>query len=223
MSVSAEERASRRDIPSCLNCRSRIGARDDVFHCQRAPRSKSKLAAPSRAREGDEHLTRNVCFPHCVRRPTWRQDRSTSSKAVWSLFTLMMSPPFLVIRPARAFWIERRPPLNATATPHAFADGCYSRTRWYDSAGGAWTVTSARVKRRPSLFDRALQRPVAVELDFGPREEADVAEALTRLREVLRNDNEFCDDFRMSIADISAQFESAHTPADLIAVASRLK
>lgn len=135
----------------------------------------------------------------------------------------MMSPPFLVIRPGQAFWIERHPPRDATATLRAFADGCYARTRWYDSAGGVWPVIDAQLKQRPSFFDRALQRPVAVELSFGPREDADVAEALMRLREVLRSDNAFCDDFRMPAPDISAEFERAHTMADLIAVASRLE
>jgi hypothetical protein len=135
----------------------------------------------------------------------------------------LMTPPFLVIRHGKAFWVETRPPQDATATLQAFADGCYSGTSWYDSTGGAWTVVEARLKERPSLLDRALQRPVAVELCFGPRTEGDVAEVLTRIGEVLRSDNEFCDALKTPAAQIWAQFERAHTTADLIALASRLE
>jgi hypothetical protein len=135
----------------------------------------------------------------------------------------MMNPPFLVIRPSKAFWVETRPPQDATATLHAFADGCYSGTWWYDSMGGLWTVVEAKLKKRPSLLDRGLQRRVAVELRFGPRAEGDLAEALTRIGEVLRSDNEFCDDLKTPAVEIWAQFESARTTADLVAVASRLE
>ena len=96
----------------------------------------------------------------------------------------MINPPFLVIRPGKAFWVETRPPHDATATLRAFADGCYSGTWWYDSTGGVWTVVEATLKKRASLLDRGLQRPVAVELRFGPRAEGDLAEALARIREV---------------------------------------
>lgn len=135
----------------------------------------------------------------------------------------LMTPPFLVIRPGKAFWVEIRPPQDATATLQAFADGCYSGTSWYDSTGGVWTVVEARLKEHPSLLDRALQRPVAVELCFGPRAEGDVAEALTRIGEVLRSDNEFCDALKTPAAQIWAQFERARTTADLIALTSHLE
>jgi hypothetical protein len=135
----------------------------------------------------------------------------------------MMNPPFLVIRPGKAFWVETRPPQDATATLRAFADGCYVGTWWYDSTAGAWTVVEAKLKKRPSLLDRGLQRPVAVELRFGPRLEGDLAEALARIGEVLRSDNEFCDDFKTPAVEVLAQFESARTTADLAAVASRLE
>jgi hypothetical protein len=135
----------------------------------------------------------------------------------------MMNPPFLVIRPGKAFWVETRPPQEATATLRAFADGCYSGTWWYDSTGGVWTVVEDKLKKRPSLLDRGLQRPVVVELHFGPRREGDLAEALARIGEVLRSDNEFCDSLKTPAAEIWAQFESAHTTADLVAMASRLE
>ena len=134
-----------------------------------------------------------------------------------------MTPPFLVIRPSKAFWVEIRSPHDATATVQAFADGCYSGTAWYDSTGGVWTVVEAHLKMRPSLLDRALQRRVAVELSFGPRAEGDVTDALTRIGDVLRSDNEFCDKLKTPVAQIWAQFERARTTADLIALASRLE
>src|SRR5688572_28971653 len=132
-------------------------------------------------------------------------------------------PSLLIIRSGKAFWVETRPPEDATATLYAFADGCYSGTWWYDSTGGIWTVVEAKLKKRPSLLDRGLHRSVAVELRFGPRAEADLAEALTRIGEVLRSDNEFCDHLKTPAVQIWAQFESARTTADLVAVASRLQ
>ena len=134
-----------------------------------------------------------------------------------------MNPPFLVIRPRKAFWVEIRSPQDATATLQAFADGCYSGTWWYDSTGGVWTVVEAKLKKRPSLLDRGLPRPVAVELDFGPRAEGDLPEALARISDVLRSANEFCDALKTPVVEIWAQFETARSTADLVAVASRLE
>jgi len=133
-----------------------------------------------------------------------------------------MNPPFLVVRPGKAFWVETRPPQDATATLRAFADGCYSGTWWYDSSGGVWTVVEAKLRKRPSILDRGLQRPVAVELCFGPRADADLPEALARLSGIL-SDDEFCDSLKTPAVEVWAQFESARTTADLLAVASRLE
>ena len=66
--------------------------------------------------------------------------------------------------------------------------------------------------KRPSLLDRVFQRPVAVKLRFGPRAEGDLAEALTRIGEVLRSDNEFCDDLKTPAAQVWTQFESRAQP-----------
>ena len=134
-----------------------------------------------------------------------------------------MNPPFFVIRPGQAFWVETRPPHDATATLGAFADGCYSGTWWYDSTGGVWTVVRARLKKRPSLLDRWLQRPVGVELGFGAREEGDLTEALNRIGDVIRSDNEFCDSLKTPAEQILTQFSHARFTADLVAVASRLE
>ena len=134
----------------------------------------------------------------------------------------MKNPPFLVIRPGKAFWVETRPPHDATATLRAFADGCYSGTWWYDSSGGVWTVVEAKLQNRPSILDRGLQRPVAVELRFGPRAAGDMAEALARLSEIL-SDDEFCDSLKTPAVEVWAQFQSARTTADLLAVAGRLE
>ena len=134
-----------------------------------------------------------------------------------------MNPPFLVIRPARAFWVETCPARDATATLGAFSDGCYAGTWWYDSSGGVRTVLEARLRKHPSFLDRALDRSVAVELRFGPRAQGDLPEAVVRLQEVLHSDNEFCEHLKTPAAEILAQFADARTIADLIAVASRLK
>jgi hypothetical protein len=86
-----------------------------------------------------------------------------------------------------------------------------------------WTVVEARLKKRPSLLDRGLQRPVAMELPFGPRAAGDLAEALTRIGEVLGSDNEFCDELKTPAVEVRAQFECARTTADPVAVANRLE
>ena len=134
-----------------------------------------------------------------------------------------MNAPFLVIRPGKAFWVEHRAPQSARATPGAFAEGCYADTRWYDATGGVWSVVEATLREAPSLLDRALQRPVPVVLRFGPRGEGDVADALTQLHEVLRDDNEFCESLKSSAAEVRAQFGRARTIAELMDVASRLE
>lgn len=117
--------------------------------------------------------------------------------------------------------METRSPHDTTATPRAFADGCYSGTWWYDTTGGVWTVAEATLKQRPSLLERWLQRPVAVQLRFGPRAEGDLTEALNRIREVMRSDNEFCDSLKTPPDQILTQLQSARSTADLGAIASR--
>ena len=133
-----------------------------------------------------------------------------------------MNPPFLVIQPGKAFWVEHGRPQDARATPCAFAEGCYAGTRWYDATGGVWSVVEATLRNAPSLLHRALQRPVPVVLRFGPRGEADVTDALGELDEVLGSDSEFCDSLNSSAAEVRAQFGHARTIAELIATASRL-
>jgi hypothetical protein len=134
-----------------------------------------------------------------------------------------MSPPFLVIRPGQAFWVEAHAPQDATATPGAFADGCYDGTWWYDATGGVWTVVEATLKVPPSLLERGLQRPVAVDLRFGSRAEADLPEALARLRDVLTSDNGFCDALKMPAARMQAEFERARATSELASIASRFE
>jgi hypothetical protein len=134
-----------------------------------------------------------------------------------------MNPPFLVIRPGKAFWVEPRHPQDARATLGAFAEGCYADTRWYDAIGGVWTVVEATLRNAPSLLDRALQRPVPVALRFGPRGEGDLTGALMQLHEVLQSDNDFCESLPNPAEEIRAQFDRARTMAELVDVASRLK
>ena len=133
-----------------------------------------------------------------------------------------MQPPFLVIRPGVSFWVETDPPYDCTATLQAFEDGCFSETLWYDTKGGEWTVVDAKLKSRPSHLDRAMPwRRVAVALRFGPRAEADVGKVLSRIRQVLDTDNEFCEYLKAPVTDVWAQLSKARTAADLIALARR--
>ena len=131
-----------------------------------------------------------------------------------------MKPPFLVIRPGKAFWVERGAQQDARATPGAFAEGCYCDTWWYDATGGVWSVVEAALRKAPSLLDRALQRPVSVVFRFGARGEGNLAAALAQLHEVLRS-GEFCESLKSSAAEVRAQFDRVRTTAELVDVASR--
>ena len=134
-----------------------------------------------------------------------------------------MNPPFLVIRPGKAFWVELRHLHDARATPHAFAEGCFVDTRWYDASGGVWTVLEATLRSAPSVLDRALQRRVPVTLRFGPRGEADLNGALMHLHDVLQSDNDFCESLPNPADEIRTQFDRARSIAELVAIASRLE
>jgi hypothetical protein len=118
--------------------------------------------------------------------------------------------------------VETCTPQDCAATLQALREGCYSGAWCYDSTGGEWPVIEATLKKHPSLLERALPwRRVAVELHLGPRAEADLAEVLSRIGEVLRSENDFCERLKTPTAEIPAQFNHARTTADLIAIASR--
>ena len=140
----------------------------------------------------------------------------------WRMWRVRLRPPFLIVRQGQSFWVEAHAPEHCSATLQAFRDGCYSGAWCYDATGGEWPIINATLKERPTLLQRSFPwKRVAVELHLGLRVEADLAAAISRIAEVLRSDNEFCQGLRTPPAEVLRQFESARTTADLIQIARR--
>jgi hypothetical protein len=130
-----------------------------------------------------------------------------------------MNPPFLVIRPMHAFWVESRLPENCTATFQAFESGCFSETLWYDTTGGEWRVVEATLRHPPSTLDRLRPwREFVVVLRFGPRVDADLRKVLDSLQDVLHTDNEFCEYLNVPAPDLWARLRNASTVAEVVAI-----
>ena len=131
-------------------------------------------------------------------------------------------PPFLVVRPGEAFWVETCQPDECSATLQAFRDGCFAGASCYDVTGGEWPIRDAILKRRPSLLDRALPwKRLPVILHLGPRVEVDLLTVISRIGDILRSSNEFCEHLRTPPSEMLKQFERARTPADVLEVARR--
>ena len=132
-----------------------------------------------------------------------------------------IQPPFLVVRPGTSFWVETRPPEACVTTLQAFQEGCYESAWCYDAAGFEWPIIGATLTRPPSLLQRVLPwRRVAVTLDLGARTPVEVAVVISRIAEVLRSGNEFCDRLKAAPEEILAQMERSTSVADVIRVAS---
>lgn len=128
-------------------------------------------------------------------------------------------PPFLVIREGLAFWIQKTPAHQASATLQAVHEGCFQRAFCYDATGGSWPILNATIDEPSSLLDRTLPwRQHPVRLDLGPRTEVTVEAIVSQLARVLRDDNEFCE-LSEAPAEALARFRRARTPSDLIQVA----
>jgi len=128
-------------------------------------------------------------------------------------------PPFLVIREGQAFWIHKTPSLEALATLQAFQEGCFDQACCYDASGGLWRIVNATLKKPTSLMERTIPwRKVLVHLDLGPRSDAALEEVISRLEQILRDGNEFCE-FSETPAQILRRFRSARTPSEIIQVA----
>ena len=133
-----------------------------------------------------------------------------------------MNPPFLVIRPKHAFWVESRLPKNCTSTLQAFESGCFSETLWYDTTGGEWKVVEAKLGHPSSTRDRLVPwKKLAVVLRFAPRLDADLRKVLDSLRDVLHTGNEFCEYLNVPAPELWAQLRTASNVADVIAIVNR--
>jgi hypothetical protein len=130
-------------------------------------------------------------------------------------------PPFLVIRPGLAFWVETRAPERTGATLQALRDGCFRDAWCFDSSGGGWPILEATLKQRPSFIHQVLPwKRLAVELRLGSRMDMDLEAVVSQLAVILRSDNDFCESLRTPPAEVLARFQRALTPVDLITIAS---
>src|SRR5262245_34449283 len=119
-------------------------------------------------------------------------------------------PPFLIIRERMSFWVQRSTAHEASATLHAFDEGCFREAFCYDATGGLWRIVDATLRTRPSFLQRWLPwRRVPVHLHFGPRTETTIAEMVSRLDEVLRSENEFCEYLGAPAEELLQEFQSA--------------
>jgi len=129
-------------------------------------------------------------------------------------------PPYLVLRENKAFWVETRPHGETSVTLQALQEGCFREACGYDADGSLWPILMATLKGRPLLSARILAwRRVPVQLGFGPPSRVGVPDILSRLANVLRSDNEFCEHLSSPPIDILHRFEQALTPSDIIRVA----
>lgn len=129
-------------------------------------------------------------------------------------------PPYLVLREGKAFWVETRPLGETTATLQAFEEGCFHEACCYDASGSLWPVLTATLKGQPSLSGRLFAwRRVPVQLGVGAPTHVGVRDIISRLANVLRSDNEFCEYLPSPPTDILRRFEEALTPSDIIRVA----
>ena len=134
--------------------------------------------------------------------------------------SLVPRPPYLVLRDGKAFWVEDRPHGEITATLQAFEEGCFHEAWCYDASGNLWPILTATLKVEPSLSARLLAwRRVPVQLGFGTPTPIGVQELVSRLANVLRSDNEFCEYLPSPPMEILRRFEQALTPSDIIRVA----
>jgi len=134
-------------------------------------------------------------------------------------------PPFLVLRPGIAFWVQDKPVEAAAATPQALAEGCYDGAACYDSTGGAWDILAAAYREpQPARWRQWLLRwqrhPVALRL--GPRREVAPRDLLRALEDVLESGGAFAESLDQPAATLHARLRGARDSAELIALAATI-
>jgi hypothetical protein len=129
-------------------------------------------------------------------------------------------PPYLVIREGRAFWVEARTNGKSSASFQAFEEGCFLDASAYDDTGCVWPIVKATLERRPSMLERLFGlRFLPVQLEFGAPVPVEMPELLSRLANVLRSENEFCEFLPNAPADVLRRFEAARSPNEIIRIA----
>src|SRR5688572_5701932 len=104
------------------------------------------------------------------------------------------SPPLLLIREHVAFDLEDAPVAEWSATPQAFAGGCFTGSFCVDEAGNAWRITQARLRDEPTRMQQWMAwRRIPVEVTLTSLPAMSASEVANRLINVLRAGNEFCE------------------------------
>ncbi|MDH3223375.1 MAG: DUF1493 family protein [Gemmatimonadota bacterium] len=131
------------------------------------------------------------------------------------------NPPFLVLRPSLAFWVERERHSLLRATPQAFREGCYEGAEFIDRGGGSWPVVGARLRDARSLWSwLSPAKPVRVKVTLGSRRQMSLAETISSLIGVLRSDSEWCAHLSLPPQELASRLERCESYSDVIEVAA---
>jgi hypothetical protein len=128
-------------------------------------------------------------------------------------------PPFLVIRPGVAFWIERAPHSRVRATLQAYRDGCYDGADFIDGRGGAWPVVSASLREAPPPLAWATPaKLMRVKVRLGPRQDVQLGLVVSRLSRIVLSGSEFCDHIRIPPDSLVTLLEECASISEVIGV-----
>jgi hypothetical protein len=131
-------------------------------------------------------------------------------------------PPLLLVRERSSFGVEHAPVAAWSATPSAFADGCYRGCFCLDETGTAWRIEHARLAHAPTRLNRWLPwRRIPIEIALSAPAPMSVDQVVSHLVDVLRSENEFCEwlSSRVALADLERRFRVCTTPAEVIRLA----
>jgi hypothetical protein len=132
---------------------------------------------------------------------------------------MKLQPPLLFVRPNLAFWVESNSDGYTSATLQAFGEGCFEGTWCLDVAGGRWEISQATLVEKPRLLDRLLPwRRVRVDVQLGPRMQANVSEVVEELCQIL-SDPEYEWFKGPSPDELRSRLRMARTFEDVISVA----
>jgi len=133
-------------------------------------------------------------------------------------------PPFLVLRPEQAFWVESRRGNDWPATFQFFLDGSFRDLHCYDAAGRHWAIADAHLSSEPSFLQRTLfsHREVAVRVAYAPPRLVETREIVSRVESVLLGQSDFNDFLGAPPGDVLERFRRAASAREIIEIAAEL-
>ncbi len=103
-------------------------------------------------------------------------------------------PPLLLIQENVAFGLEESPVSEWSATPQAFAAGCFRDSFCLDEAGNAWRIMHARLRSQPNRLNQWMPwRRIPVEVTLSSLPKMSAGEVVAHLIKILETENEFCE------------------------------